>query len=485
MSIPKHPETRLTSPHVDLLPTVRDGRRTFRLLSDDPIQSQFFDNWAFQLARKLKYQTVKTYCYAIKVFLNYVMQMAQNEGGLTPTLLSAALENYESYLVFGTNSGSDNVRAVATVLGNRNLKGASVITNLAAVNRFIAASERMRLGLLELEAHGRITSSALSGFSLQTCVSIEAPVKVRAALKRNSWFAGCIAGGAKKIKRAGLAPTSKASDIAYTDEFGGDELTFPIDLCRELIEKAPCLRDKLLWCLLAATGCRVSEALTMLSKDIVLSQSDLESSKVLIVDPATRHHVLLKYLSEEDIHQLPHKGRTHQETFMIEPFASLLWISLAEYKAEEREKDKKRPFPPRHGFLFKNLKTGGPVVFSYQAMLERFQKAALEVTGNTYGFHSLRHMYGYYLVNHCVNPNPRSNRRYGLDLHLVQKYMGHASPDSTKRYARQDAQMLQATISAVNFSRLSGGPTTVREARIAFLKSEIALLENQATTEAA
>lgn len=485
MTASKRPVIRLTSPHADLLPTVRDGRKTFRLLSNDAIQNQFFDNWALQLSRKSKFKTVKTYCYAIKVFLNYVMQMALHEGGLTPMLLSYALDNYESYLVFGTQSGSDKVRAVAKVLGNRNLKGASVITNFAAVNRFIAASEQLRMGLLELEAHGLIISSELSGFSLQKSVSIEAPTKVRAALKRNSWLAGCIAGGAKRIKRAGLAPASKPSDIAYTDEFGGDELAFPIDLCRTLIENAPSLRDKLLWCLLAATGCRVSEALTMLSADVVLGTSDLESNKVLIVDPATRHHVLLKYLSEEEIHQLPHKGRKHTDTFLIEPFASMFWVTLEQYKAEEREKDEKRPFPARHGFLFRNITTGDPIPFSYQAVLERFQKVALEVTGQTYGFHSLRHMYGYYLVNHCVNPNPRSNRRFGLDLHLVQKYMGHASPDSTRRYARQDARMLQATISAVNFSRMSGGPTTVREARIAFLKSEIALLEHQAAKEAA
>ncbi|MDD2133471.1 site-specific integrase [Pseudomonas kurunegalensis] len=454
-------------------------------MSNDGIQNQFFDNWAYQLSRKLKYNSVKTYCYAIKVFLNYVLQMAQLEGGLTPSLLSYALEKYESYLVFGTQSGSETVRAVAQVLGNRNLKGSSVVSNLAAVNRFITSSEQLRLGMLELETHGMIVTSALSGFSLQTCVSVDAPATVRAALKRNSWLAGCIAGGAKRIKRAGLAPDSKPSDIAYTDEFGGDELCFPIDLCQKLIQKASSLRDKLLWCLLAATGCRISEALTMLSSDVLLSTSDLESNKVFVVDPATRHHILLKYLSEDQIHQLPHKGRKHSETFMLEPFSSMFWVTLEQYKTEEREKDKQRPFPKRHGFLFRNITTGEPIVFSYQTVFERFQKAALEVTGKVYGFHSLRHMYGYYLVNHCVNPNPRSNRRYGLDLHLVQKYMGHASPDSTKRYARQDAQMLSATISAVNFSRMTGGPKTVRDARIAFLKNEIALLENQSATEVA
>lgn len=394
-------------------------------------------------------------------------------------MLSDAVDKYESFLVFGTASGSSTARKAAQVLGNRNLSGSSIITHFAAVNRFIDSSELLRLGLLELEANGAITSLSLSGFSLHKSVSIKTPGKVRVALKTNSWLGGCLAGGAKRIKRAGLTPKSKPSSIAFTDEFGGDELIFPIDRCIELIEKAPTLRDKLLWCLLAATGCRISEALTILSKDIVINTAAHEQSKVLIVNPQTRHNELIKYIPEEIIHQLPHKGRTHNDTFMIEPFASMFWITLAEYKRAEKDKDKKRAFPARHEFLFRNIKNGDPIPLSYQTVYEKFKKASFDVTGTTYGFHSLRHMYGFYLANHCVNPNPRSNRRYGLDLHLVQKYMGHQSIETTKRYARQDAQMLYATVAAVNLSRLGGGPRSVMEARIAYLKNEIANLESQ------
>ncbi|WP_410784610.1 tyrosine-type recombinase/integrase, partial [Leifsonia sp. SIMBA_070] len=65
------------------------------------------------------------------------------------------------------------------------------------------------------------------------------------------------------------------------------------------------------------------------------------------------------------------------------------------------------------------------------------------MTGTSYGFHSLRHMYAYYLVNHC--PNPRDPNRFGLDLKMVQLLMGHKSIKSTERYARKDAKMLEAT----------------------------------------
>ena len=74
---------RIKSPHVDLLTTVRDGRKTYRLLSNDLLQNQFFDNWALQLSRTLKFRTVRTYCYAIKTFLNYISQVSLQDGGLT------------------------------------------------------------------------------------------------------------------------------------------------------------------------------------------------------------------------------------------------------------------------------------------------------------------------------------------------------------------------------------------------------------------
>lgn len=470
---------RIKAPHVDMLETVRDGRKTFRLVSGDELQNTFFDNWAYQLSRKVKYKTVSTYCYAVKTMLNYVAEVAFQNGGLTADLLADALQNYESFLVFGTSSSIEIVRKAARVLGDRNLSGSSVVTNFAGVNRFINASEMLRRGLIELEERGAITSESLSGFSLQTTVKIRTPAKVRSAIKSHSWLGGCIAGGAKRIKRAGLSPICKPSELAFTDEFGGDELTFPIDKCVDLIKKAPSLRDKVLWSLIAATGCRVSEALTMLMCDVMPNAKDYENSKVFIVDPATRRHVLINYISEEVLNQLPHKGRAHTETYMIEPFASMFWIALAEYKQEEREKEKIRLAPVYHKFLFRNLKNGDPIPLSYHTVYERFTKVALEVTGESYGFHSLRHMYGFYLVNHCVNPNPHGNRRYGLDLHLVQKYMGHSDISATKRYARQDAQMLHATLAAINLARIGGGPRTVLEARIAYMKNELSILERQ------
>lgn len=55
--------------------------------------------------------------------------------------------------------------------------------------------------------------------------------------------------------------------------------------------------------------------------------------------------------------------------------------------------------------------------------------------------------------------------------------MGHARLKTTRRYARQDAHLLQATLAAANMARLTGGPKTVIEARIAFHNEEITRLK--------
>lgn len=476
MNMQVAPFFRLSAPLVELIPTVRDGRRQFRLLCTDPLQAAFFDNFVRGLAKERKYKTVKTYCYALKVFLNYIQVITNISGGLTPITLLDALENYESFLTFGTLSDIDTVRKVARVIGDRNIGGSSVSVHLAAVNKFITASEYFRDGFLELEGRGYIASTSMSGFSLQQVVSMESPQKVRQAIKANSWLAGCIAGGAKKIRRKGLKPASRPSELAYTDEFGGDEKAFPIDKCKDLVDSAPSLRDKVLWSLLAATGCRISEAQTMLDKDVQITIKNPALNHVLIVDPDTRRHELIHFLNEHEINQLPHKGRASPKTFMIEPFASMFWIALAEYKIEEFTKQQRRPFPVRHPFLFRKLDSGEPMFDSYQTLYERFSKVAFEVAGRSYGFHSLRHMYGYYLVNHC--PNPYSNgRQFGIDITRVKEFMGHVKISTTKKYARQDATMLEAMLSAINLAKLHGGIKTVRQAQIAHLEHEIKRLK--------
>ncbi|RFQ06054.1 site-specific integrase [Pseudomonas putida] len=457
--------------HVELYETVRNGTPTFRILSPDSMLCEFFDSWAYQLAKAKKWLTVKAYCYAVAEKLNYIHQVGLNNGGLTPLLLNEALDCYESYLVFGGDSDSEIARDAARVLGSRNLGGSSVAVSLAGCNNFIASSEAMRNGLLQMQESGYVSDIALSMVPLTVAKYADAPSNISAAIKANSWFAGCLAGGAKKIKRQRLAATSKPQLMARTDEFGGDQTAFPIDKCVELIESAECLRDKVLWSFLAAAGCRVSEALTIIMDDIVVNPESPQNNRVYIVDPDTRREILIKYIPEAKLNKLEHKGRDKPDTFLIEPFASIFWANLGLYHEEEMAKEKARHRPVIHPFLFRNMRDGGAMPSSYQAVWERFNKAAFKLTGTSYGFHSLRHMYAYYLVNHC--PNPRDPNRFGLDLKMVQLLMGHKSIKSTERYARKDAKMLEATFAAMNMIRMSASNFSVVKVQLQHFENEV------------
>lgn len=455
----------------EIMETTRNGVSTYRLVCADLMLRACFDEWVYKRAKSKKRKRPKVYAYAVKGFINYIEVVELLFRGLTPKLYADALDAYESYLVFGIDSESEIARKVAAVLQPKKLKGSSVRLYFAAVNSFLAASESAHIGMGQLQDGGYISDLAISPLAEVVGQSRPTTSLERAAIKSKSWFAGCVAGGARKVKRTHLSAVSKLSSLAHTDNSGGDDLAFPIDKCAELIASATCLRDAVLWSFLAASGCRISEALTLQRDDIVLSFDDASFKKVYIVDPASRRDVLSRHLPESTIDQISHKGRQTTDTWLIEPFASMFWIALNDYMVEQQGLEKKRLRPVFHNFLFRNLRNGKPMPTSYQTVWERFKVAALKVTGRNYGFHSLRHMYGYYLLNHC--PNPMNIRQFGMDLKSVQHLMGHASIQSTERYARRDAKMLGATFSAINMLRMSASNFSVQHVQIKHLENEV------------
>ncbi len=458
----------MANKHAELMSTERNGVSTFRLLCSDPLLCEFFDSWVYQLA-KVSHKTAKTYANAVLRFINYISEIAVQQNGLTPILIMNALADYESFLAFGVESESGLAANAARGIGfDSCLSGSSITTHFAAVNRFIEASENLRIALLELEANGYIDDANASMLPITITKYITTPPKIKAAIKSKSWLAGCIAGGYKKIKIKGLKPISKAKTTIYADEFGGDDKTFPIDKCRELIESAPNLRDKTLWSLIAASGIRYTEAATVTLADI-----DTKSRKVVIIDPDTRRNIFKNYLTESQLNKLDHKGRTHPETFLIEPFNSMFWCYFAEYIESEYKKEKDRGVIITHPFVFRDLKNGKPLLNSYQTLYESFHKVAKSVTARKYGFHSLRHMYGYYLANFCPNPYPRPDQPFGLPLEYVQKFMGHTNLSMTARYGRKDMFLMESLLATANMLRLENPAFSVVDQRIKYLENQL------------
>ncbi|MDK9757267.1 site-specific integrase [Vibrio sp. D173a] len=331
--------------------------------------------------------------------------------------------------------------------------------------------------LNDLKARGYVQSQNLADEpNIINVAKRKRSVNVILAMKKNSWLAGCIRGATRKIVRSkALIRTkrSKASNIVRTDDFGGSEYIFPIDLCKKFIEEAPCLRDKVLYSLLAATGIRIHEALTMLIDDVFIQNGKVF---VKVIDPKLRIKEFKKYYSEEKFSEISHKSRAIEATYLIEPFKSMLINYLPAYLAEERSKDLLRRTKEltlsSHRFLFRTLGKGKPMVFSYRSLLDRMHKHSIESLGRRYAFHSLRHMYGYYMANFC--PRPSSNGVvHGFGLDIVQRLMGHHSSKSTERYAKQDHDLLEAMLSASNFCRNNDTDYSVIDAKISYLESKI------------
>lgn len=470
-------------PHSTIVESARDGRKFFRLACRDDYLCNFFDDWSFTLAKKKKFNTVKAYANGVKRFINYYLEAEDQLNGAISNLdLFILLENFESYLAFGADSDIELIQRIGEAVPPGDIGAATVEQTIAGLNSFLEASESFRVALLQLTEAGYIgRTNTVAGSGLLTQLgSVEPAESVKRAVRQSSWFAACVNGGMKKIKQAHLKPKSKSPEIIVSDEFGGDHKTFPFDLAKDLINSAPNLRDKLLWSLLAASGIRISEAMTMFESDVVVQTSArkgklkdkrwVTSKKVFVIDPDTRRSELKQYLTETDINSLPHKGRERPDTFLIEPFASIFWRTLVEYRRDENRKARKRPVAPKHPFLFSLVDSGSPLTNSYQTLYDSFSKAAEKLTGKKYGFHSLRHMYGYYTHNFAYV----GNGKFGLPLKEVQLLLGHADIKTTQRYARQDIMKLEVAMGALNMAQASDPFFSIEKAKLEFLEAKIA-----------
>lgn len=474
-------------PHSKIYESTRNGRTIYRLVCRDNHLCNFFDEWTYTLAKHHKYRTVKAYANAVKRFINYYLEAEDQLGGSISELqLYFLLENFESYLAYGCDSDIDLIKKVGRAVPPGTLSSPTIEQTITALNNFIKASESFRKSVLQLQESGYIDANNFSTNSILSSLDHTSPSQsVQKAVRQSSWLAGCLNGGLKTIKQSYLKPKSKASSIIFADELGGDEKTFPFDLAKELIESARNLRDKLLWSLIAASGIRISEAQTMFESDIVIKTASTQgklgkqkrvlSKKVFVIDPDTRKSELIKYLSESGINQLPHKGREQPDTYLIEPFASMFWRYLAQYKVEENKKLKRRKVGAKHPFLFKLTDTGLPVINSYQTLYDSFSYAAEKLTGKKYSFHSLRHMYGYYVHNFA----PVGPGKFGLSLKEVQLLLGHKDIKSTKRYARQDMMKLEAAIGVMNMAQSSDPDFSIDRARLEYLRSQVSELESR------
>lgn len=427
--------------NVSLLSIEVDGRKSFALLDSDGRRVASFDAFAKSIVRN-PVNTRTTYCRNLARFFDYFIEATKHLAydAVTPTRdeLVNVLSTYREYLIYGARSGNQLARDVSSTLPSPMVTAASCDLMHAPVRRFIELSETLRKHLEELARHGFVTST-LDPIPLLPGVGAR-PIKryQKAALLSSSMLAGVISGGPRLLKEAALPSVGGAAPY-------DEKRAFPFDAAVALIEGMPSWRDKALYSFCAASGCRISEALQLLWEDIRPADGTVK-----LIAPNRRANdksYLALELLERD--KLVWKGRATQATLLIEPFASIFFEALEKYVRFE--------YMPHglHQFVFQYRRKGmeGRPYFlsSPSTRNEVFQTAVagcipLERDREGLGVHSLRHLYGTYLLNYF----PRVDGSYGLPIGLVKHLMGHNSVTSTERYAHHDTDLLHTELAFAN-----------------------------------
>lgn len=443
--------------------TTRNGQPTWLLRTLDGKEVEAFSRFG-EFAQRYAPRTTKRYLEVVGRFLDYLFE-AGVFGDTPPTKrrLNAVIDAYPLLLRDGSeftahrvlqqlSPDSDDLwlAVTAKALGWPPIKAGSFSNTLAAINHFLSLSESLskeeieRASLLGIEHNGRPGGLIMA---LQGEVKVTSEEVHR--MRQNSMLGSVAKYAEKGIRRPRRMRTSSAGvqeDVANK--------AFPLEHLTALIEAATSWRDKALWLLLAASGIRTSEARNLLLEDV-----NPDEQRVYVIDPSGR-----RFIPPEDVLEKPRfKGRAMAATYLFSPLRQQFFYALEQYLKFEYVPTAK-PGEPR--FLLQYVeprRRGQPLIGASDAALAKsFKKAAIEAgvplpfDGEMYTPHSLRHLYGVYMLNDFpVDPR---NGRFGLPITDVQMLMGHKKISTTQKYARVKRERLMQRLQASDRALLHLSP---------------------------
>lgn len=431
----------------------RHGQRSWRLSTRDGLPVESFSVFC---ERNVDYspRTQKRYAETVGRFLDYLFEAGIfGVEAVSARQLNNVIEAYPLLLRDGSKKTARRVREhaddfpedlwlakTADALDWRPMKPASFSNTLAAANRFLKLSEVLareeleRAKLLGIDHQGQYDRliKALDGTVAIPQIEIN-------RMRQNSMLGSVAKFTPDGIHRPkGLkAPYGSGQD----DRQGRD---FPLNHLMAVIDAAESWRDKALWLLLAASGIRTSEARNLLLQDI-----DFDRQEVYVIDPSGR-----RFEPPESVRESPRfKGRAIAATYLFPPLRQKFFEALEKYLKLEFV-PVTRVGEPEYLFQYvEPARRGQPLVnASDTAMIKAFKKAVNKAgvpppdEESEWAPHSLRHLYGVYLLNDY--PLDPRHGKYGLPLTDVQMLMGHESIRNTAKYARTKRRRLMAKLQA-------------------------------------
>lgn len=426
------------------------GHTSWVLLDEQGIPAQAFSyfcekNWNYAFA------TQKRYAEVVAGFLDYLVEAKAFGGSTAPTkrYLNEVIDAYPVLLRDGSRAVWERVSAtlelnpenkwladVCHALERKPLAAGSFSNTLAAINRFLRLSESLaieayeRAKLLGIE-HNDTYSSLIAALSGSETLS----VAERRNMRMNS-----VLGSVMRLRGEGMTRPRRLVNPVEPVQLDLRNFDFPLDYVLSLANAATSWRDRCLWLLLAASGIRVSEALNLQWSDI-----DIQNQKVYVLDPKRRR--LGGDLTEQE--KIRFKGRTVSMTYLIQPFRQAFFQALEGYVKYEYVPQRKKS---EGDYIFQYVEPGfrgkAYLTVSDAALNKSFKEACERasvprpcVGKNYWTLHSLRHLYGVYMLNDF--PVDLENGVYGLELAEVQVLMGHKSITSTRIYARKKRRSIE------------------------------------------
>lgn len=431
--------------------TTRRGCQSWLLRDCEGEPIQAFDYFCKQNLG-YRFTTQKRYAEAVSQFIDYLIEAQAFGMPVTKTHLNDVIEAYPIFLRDGSAALSARLQKsidqhpedlwllkVAQSLIRPPLKPKSFDNTLPAINRFLKLSEALAQEAFEKATLAGVEHNdsyidlikALAGHRSLTAAEIR-------NMRQNS-----VLGSVIRFKSVGMTrPRRLTAASASTIQDDIHHLDFPFEYVIPLAGAATSKRDKALWLLLAASGIRVSEAVNLQWSDI-----DLKTQEVFIYDPSCRRFGADMTPQE----RIRFKGRTVSMTYLIQPFRQAFFLALEEYVREEYVPPRDQAAAPFVFQYVERTRRGIPLLGVSATSLNDNFKAACARAGvpspfpadetAEWSLHSLRHLYGVYMVNDF--PIDPANGVYGLELAEVQLLMGHANINSTRHYARKKRRALE------------------------------------------
>lgn len=441
-------------------------------IKDEDRELASFSHYSRWLTRRgYSTNTIKKYSENVANFLDFLFEASKSNALQAENLdFNDVVYSYESFMLFGQESSNPLANELAQKLGKKNK------TSPISLSQNIQASIQwfIEITLLSRAKEGHFDPFFGLFFERKTVTRSNLE---KSKIKEKSWLAGTIRNSlshlAQTARREALFPGLKRKNKRANP--GNHKVQpFPIEFAVPLVrsKKPPKStkfhRDMALYSLLAATGMRTHEALQLRFIDIISDEDG--NARIELHSPFGRP---TPGLTETEYRLLAWKGRDTTRTFMIEPFASIFWEHLKQYLELEYNQS------VNHDFVFQK-DNGRPFFVSDRKNRSKTFKDYAKKAGiqdvTSIRIHSLRHMYGTYILNYMPVPG---NRTPGLPLVYVQRLLGHASSSSTQRYSQHDEDVLDAYIEHANMYVTGRGEESLAASRTRFHQRQIEIIKEE------